>query len=169
MTRPERSEMPAATALVLAELGRIVLADTPLDQMLTRVVELARDAVPPATDVSVTLLVNDRPTTAAFTSDRALDLDERQYEQGYGPCLDAARGGEVMIIDDMATESRWPEYAPIALGRGIGSSVSVALPVQEHIVGALNVYSDEKAALIAMSAAIPPTAPASAQGMFLMI
>jgi len=132
--------MSVETALSLAELGRIVLADTPLEEVLGRVAALARDTIPRAVEVSVTLLINDRPTTAAFTGEPALELDERQYAQGYGPCLDAARGGEVMKVEDMATETRWPDYAPIAHARGISSSLSMPLPIQEHIVGALNVY-----------------------------
>ncbi|MFG1921916.1 GAF and ANTAR domain-containing protein [Cryptosporangium sp. NPDC048952] len=130
----------------MAELSRIVLADTPLDQVLLRVAEVARDAVPRVSGVSVTLLVNDRPTTAAFTADLARELDERQYRQGHGPCLDAARGGETLIVDDMRSEPRWPVYAPQAAERGVFSSISSPLPVQEHVVGALNMYSSEKGA-----------------------
>lgn len=134
------------TALSLAELGRIVLADTPLDEVLGRVAGIARDTVPGASEVSVTLVVDDRPTTAAFTADLARKLDERQYRQGFGPCLDAARGGESLVVDDMGSEDRWPEYAPVAAGYGVFSSVSVPLPLQQHVIGALNVYSVDKSA-----------------------
>ncbi|GAA0233746.1 GAF and ANTAR domain-containing protein [Cryptosporangium japonicum] len=130
----------------MAELSRIVLADTPLEGVLLRVAEVTRDAVPGASDVSVTLLVNDRPTTAASTGERARDLDERQYRQGYGPCLEAARGGEVLVISDMGSERRWPAYTPQAAGCGVYSSLSSPLPVQRDVVGALNVYSTDKAA-----------------------
>ncbi|MFG1928907.1 GAF and ANTAR domain-containing protein [Cryptosporangium sp. NPDC048952] len=127
-------------ALALAEVGRIVLADRTLDEVLEQVALLARKAIAGASEVSVTLVVRDRPTTAAFTGPLALELDERQYAAGFGPCLDAARGGEMMVIADMATEARWPRYCPAALERGARSSLSVPLPVQEHVVGALNIY-----------------------------
>jgi|UPI0004B78677 GAF domain-containing protein len=130
----------------MAELSRIVLADTPLETVLLRVAEVTRDAVPRASEASVTLLVNDRPTTAASTAGLARALDERQYDQGYGPCLDAARGGEVLVVDDMGSEKRWPLYAPHAVELGVYSSLSSPLPVQQHVIGALNVYSVEKAA-----------------------
>jgi GAF domain-containing protein len=83
----------------------------------------------------------DHANTAAFSGSLAHQLDERQYEQGYGPCLDAAHAGEVVVIDDMATETRWPRFAPLAMKAGVRSSLSVGLPVQQHVIGALNVYS----------------------------
>jgi GAF domain-containing protein len=109
--------------------------------VLEKVADTARTVIPGAEEVSVTLVVNDRPETAGFTGPLALALDERQYAAGFGPCLDAARGGELMIVEDMATENRWPRYAPAALELGARSSLSVPLPVLEHVVGALNVYA----------------------------
>jgi len=45
-----------------------------------------------------------------FTGVLALALDERQYDAERGPCLDAAQGGERLLIRDMAEETRWPRY-----------------------------------------------------------
>jgi GAF domain-containing protein len=41
----------------------------------------------------------------------------------------------------MRAEERWPSYAPAAAERGVGSSLSVPLPVQGSVIGALNIYS----------------------------
>lgn len=128
----------------LAELGRIVLADTSLEQVLERVAMLAREVVPGVAEASVTLVVHDRPGTAAATGPLAVELDERQYDYGYGPCLDAARGGQMLLVTDMAGETRWPRYSPAAVAHGVLSSLSAPLPVQEHVVGALNLYSDAR-------------------------
>jgi GAF domain-containing protein len=124
----------------IAELSRIVLADETVETVLQRIAELAKQAVPGAVEVSVTLVRADVPVTAAYTGQLALDADEMQYERGFGPCLDAARGGVLIRIEDMANETRWPDYAPKAAGIGVGSSVSVPLPLQEDVIGALNVY-----------------------------
>jgi GAF domain-containing protein len=133
-------------AAAIAELSRIVLADETVETVLQRIAELAKRAVPGAVEVSVTLVRADVPVTAAYTGQLALDADEMQYERGFGPCLDAARGGVVMRIDDMATETRWPDYAPKAAGIGIGSSLSVPLPLQEDVIGALNIYGGQPGA-----------------------
>ncbi|MFG1928612.1 ANTAR domain-containing protein [Cryptosporangium sp. NPDC048952] len=138
-----KAALPPAAAVWLAELSRIVLGDASLDDVLARVATLAQATIPGAVDVSVTLIVNERPTTAAAVGPVARDLDERQYEQGFGPCLDAARGGVVLVIADTATETRWPRYCPKALERGVRSVLSVPLPVQQHVVGAMNVYGEQ--------------------------
>ncbi|MEH1057569.1 GAF and ANTAR domain-containing protein [Micromonospora sp. CPCC 206171] len=122
------------------QLGTIRHDETGLDAILTRIAQVARDGIPGAAEVSVTLVHGTEATTAAYTGELALRLDEWQYEQGRGPCLDAATTGTVMIVADMATESRWPEWARRAREAGAGSSMSIGLPIQEAVVGALNVY-----------------------------
>jgi hypothetical protein len=92
----------------LAELGRIRLDETSLDDMLGRVCGLARRAVTPAREVSVTLLRGGVGWTAAFTSELARDLDDWQYELDRGPCLDASASGDTISVPDLAAEQRWP-------------------------------------------------------------
>lgn len=62
---------------------------------------------------------------------------------GSGPCLDAAAAGELLIIRDMRTEERWPEFAGVALEQGLLSSLALNFPLQTAITGALNVYSTQ--------------------------
>jgi GAF domain-containing protein len=124
-----------------AEIGRIDFAENDLETVLSRVSELAKRTIPRAGEVSVTLVRGNRATTAAYTGGVALHLDEKQYEKGQGPCLSAAVAGDTMIIDDMAAETRWPEYTPRAAEHGVHSSVSVGLPIQQAVTGALNVYA----------------------------
>ena len=124
-----------------AELGLINLAQHDLEQVLTRVSDVAKRAIPGADEVSVSLLSDGSATTAAFTGDLALHVDEQQYEKGYGPCLEAAQGGATVIVADMTTEDRWPAYVPRAVEHGVLSSMSVALPIQQAVTGALNVYA----------------------------
>jgi GAF domain-containing protein len=141
-------------ALAFAELGRVVLAETSLEEVLDRVVALARRAIPAASDVSVTMLLDEKAATTACTGPTALELDEGQYEAGYGPCLDAIRGGETITIADMAAETRWPEYTPKAVARGVRSSVSIALPVQQQLLGGLNLYAPSPEAFDEASTAL---------------
>jgi hypothetical protein len=80
--------------------------------------------VPGADVVSVSLVSDGNAETVVFTGELARELDERQYERGYGPCLDAAAGGETLVIRDARTETRWPDYAAVAVERGSLSSMS---------------------------------------------
>jgi GAF domain-containing protein len=140
-----------------AEIGRIDFADNDLETVLTRVSELAKRTIPGASEVSVSLVRDNRATTAAFTGDLALHLDEKQYEKGQGPCLAAAVAGDTMIIDDMAAETRWPEYTPRAVEHGVHSSLSVGLPIQQAVTGCLNVYATSRSAFDAAGIEVAKT------------
>ncbi|MEV6632588.1 GAF domain-containing protein [Actinoplanes sp. NPDC051470] len=124
-----------------AELGRIDFTETDVATALTKVADLARRSIPGADDVSVTLLGAGGAHTAAFTGQRALTVDEWQYQQGHGPCLAAAAANITVSVPDMAGESRWPDWADRALDAGVHSSVSIGLPLHENVSGALNVYA----------------------------
>jgi GAF domain-containing protein len=68
-------------------------------------------------------------------------LDETQYAEGHGPCMHAARTGEITEITDTRSEQRWPDYARQAAEYGNLSSLSIPLGVDEDMVGALNIYA----------------------------
>jgi GAF domain-containing protein len=140
-----------------AELGRIRLADIDLDTLLDKVAQLAKRTIPGASELSVTLLHGDTPVTAAFTGELARALDEKQYERGHGPCLQAAGTTTSLLVPDVSSEKRWPGWAQTAAQAGAHSSLSVGLPVHEHVTGALNIYAttpdafDEDAITIAQT------------------
>jgi GAF domain-containing protein len=124
-----------------AELARTKLGDTDLAGILDKIAALAKRTVPGADEVSVTLVHGAGPHTAAFTGDLALTLDEGQYRNGRGPCLDAAAAGVTLTVPDMTAENRWPDYVAFAVDAGVRSSLSVGFPVGEAVAGALNVYA----------------------------
>jgi GAF domain-containing protein len=126
-------------------LGRLSLRDLSMESLLQTVADLVTTVLPGDIEASVTLLVKDAASTVASTGQLAVDLDERQYERGHGPCLHAARTGEPTEITDTRTESRWPDYALRAVERGNLSSLSIPLVIdeEEQVSGALNLYSAE--------------------------
>ena len=122
-------------------LASVVYADRELADVLTEITAIARRAMPSIEAASVTLIRGEKPFTAAFDGQMALDADELQYERGYGPCMDAGRAGQMLLIDDMRNEQRWPDYAQHAAAHGVLSSLSVPLPFQGATIGALNTYA----------------------------
>jgi GAF domain-containing protein len=123
-------------------LAGVVLVDRRFDEILTEITTIARQAMPGPKAASITLIRGEKAFTVAHDGQMAVDADELQYERGYGPCLDAGRAGQVFLIDDMRTEQRWPAYARDASQHGVGSSLSVPLPFQGAMIGALNTYAD---------------------------
>ena len=133
----------ALAAEALERLGRLSLRELSMDDLLQTVAELTNRAMPGDPGTSVTLLVRDRPTTVATTGQLAVDLDESQYDRGHGPCLHAARSGELTEITDTRTETRWRDYLPRAVEHGNLSSLSIPLAIdqEEQVTGALNIYA----------------------------
>jgi GAF domain-containing protein len=125
------------------QLGRIVLGQQPLESILEQVVHTAKQVLPTPVEASITFIAGDEPITVAFTGQTAVELDERQYEAERGPCLDAAASGQLVGIRDTAAETRWQRFTETAVEHGIRSSLSVPLPVQREVTGALNFYAGE--------------------------
>ena len=138
----QRTEVTVQNLTELHEaLARVVLADRELSEVLTQITGISRRAMPSIEAASITLIRGDKPFTAAYDGQMALDADELQYERGYGPCMDAGRAAQILLIDDMRSEQRWPDYAQHAAAHGVLSSLSVPLPFQGATIGALNAYA----------------------------
>ncbi|MEU4420589.1 GAF and ANTAR domain-containing protein [Actinoplanes sp. NPDC024001] len=134
---------PLDPTTAFSELGRINLGESDLEGILEKVATLAKRAVPGAYEVSVTLVREGRPRTVANTGDAALWIDKWQYENGRGPCLEAAADHRTLCVDDVSGERRWPGWHDQAGAVGVRSTISVGLPIQENVVGALNIYATE--------------------------
>jgi GAF domain-containing protein len=142
-TEPDVRTSPAERAF--AELTKMHAGQQPLHEVLARTVELTKTVLRVPVEASVTLIDSEAATTPAFTGQVAIDLDETQYQMGYGPCLAAAEAGQLVSIPDMAAEQRWPQFTADAHKRGVRSSLSIPLPVQRQVIGALNMYSLDQA------------------------
>lgn len=132
---------PTVSARPLAELFALTGGDGDMQQTLHAVVRFAKRTVPGVDEAAITLVRSGKAVTVASTGEMADMLDELQYDTGYGPCLDAGRGNETLVIVDAATENRWPRYLPDARANGLSSSLSLPIPVENHLFGALNLYS----------------------------
>jgi GAF domain-containing protein len=142
---------------VFRELGRIDLGETGLDEVVARVAELAKEALPGAYEVSVTLVRDGGPRTVASTGEPAEVLDRRQYDNHDGPCLDAAGERKTVVVDEVAAERRWPGWAEHAGSVGVCSALSVGLPIRDQVIGAVNVYAKAVRAFDGESVALAET------------
>src|SRR3954462_5889050 len=105
----------------LAEAARSLQRQESPQQVLDRVVHLARQMVPGADEATITMVRTDRHCySAAATSALASDFDVLQDETGEGPCLDVIWQQETVRVNDLSTDPRWPVLGPRAAARGIG-------------------------------------------------
>ena len=95
--------------------------------------------------VGISLVERDRIRTPDATNELLRQLDEAQYELGEGPCREAIREHETVLVDDLATDPRWPSWGRALVEElGIRSSLSFRLFTRpDRTWGALNVYATQ--------------------------
>ncbi|MEV7219873.1 GAF and ANTAR domain-containing protein [Streptomyces sp. NPDC093681] len=127
-----------------------------LDTLLRDLTDRAVRQVPGADACSVTVRRADRLMTLAGSTDLPSGLDLRQYENGSGPCVDAAESGEAQYSPDLAAETRWPPYTEYALATGVRCVLALPLAVEGETGAALNLYGVEPDSLaLGLDAARP--------------
>ena len=125
----------------LAALGQFVVSERSLQESLQRVAELSSRAVYGADGAGVTWVVAGRPTTVTAAGDFVRRIDEIRYALDEGPCLQAFRTQESVLIEGLEREERWSRFTPAALGHGLRGVVAAPLTAHGARLGALNVYS----------------------------
>jgi ANTAR domain/GAF domain len=81
--------------------------------------------------------------TVACSDELCLELDEVQYANGNGPCLESLRTAVPVFVTDLAEDTRWPGYRQRALDIGARSSISYPLLTDGSSIGAINFYAFE--------------------------
>ena len=124
------------------ELARSLEEHDDPDVMLAEIVTAAVAMVPGADEGSISVVTGRRSIgSQAPTGDLPMQVDALQEETRQGPCLDAAYDELTVRVTDMASESRWPEFARRASQAGAASMLSLQLYVEGDNLGALNLYS----------------------------
>jgi GAF domain-containing protein len=129
------------TAHELAALAGLVLSEPDVDAALTRVTQVAVNVVDGCDGASLTMRRAGVPDAPAASDEWALSLDELQFAEQEGPCLNCLREGSVMRVRDLSSDERFPSYGPRAAERGALSALSMPLAADGRTVGALNLYS----------------------------
>jgi GAF domain-containing protein len=125
----------------LGELAQVLEEEESLGEVLQRTVDQVARAVPDVDMASVSVLADGQPETVAASSDRVLTIDADQYAAGEGPCLEAARTGQVVRVSVGQLGNQWPRFARSARDAGVASYLSCSLAIGERFAGSLNLYS----------------------------
>jgi GAF domain-containing protein len=138
-------QLPLAEELtrVYAQIAGFLLSEETVQTALELVTSLALDTIPGAVGAGVTLLdETGHKESAASTSDVVARADDLQYELDEGPCLTACLNDELIRIDDLESDLRWPRWREQALPLGLRSSLSAPLRVPGRAMGALKIYGE---------------------------
>lgn len=127
----------------MAEVARELRSESnDIETILRAISKAAVDTIPGTEYASVTVVTaNAQVETPVYIGDLAGHSDALQQQLGEGPCIRSAVGEETVWIDDMRTESRWPQFAAGADQLGIASMACFCLYVDGDNFGALNLHS----------------------------
>jgi GAF domain-containing protein len=127
----------------LARAARALKNEAGTQGTLERSVWLTTELIPHCHYAGIAIVHPDRTIdTSAATDPLVLKGDELQYKLGEGPCMDAIRHRDTVLIENLAEERRWPTWAPkLAAELNVASMLCLQLFTSSTIVGALNLYS----------------------------
>lgn len=160
MTTPHRppDDTPQRPHGALAR-SIVTLAGTPddacdVDAHLVMIARLAADTLPPVTYASITAVRDGNHTTVAASSELAIAVDEAQYADRSGPCLEALQGTPVGV-DSIAATMKWPGFRGQAAGIGLKASLSVPLFAGSGAtIAVLNLYGHDPVTMIPLNARV---------------
>ncbi|MFJ8466328.1 ANTAR domain-containing protein [Streptomyces swartbergensis] len=121
-------------------LDQAMVRSSGLDTLLRDLTDRAVQEVPGAAACSITVSRGGRLLTLAGSEGLPSGLDQRQYENGSGPCVDAAETGVEQYAPDLAAEPRWPAYTRYALSAGVHCVLAVPVAVEGETGAAINLY-----------------------------
>jgi hypothetical protein len=141
----------------------IELAGTPDDEsnvpaLLKSITQCAADLLPPVSYASVTVHTDNSYATVAMSSELALAVDEAQYAEHSGPCIDTLRTDEPTALPRIDATVRWPGFRAEALRLGLRASLSIPLFAGRGTpIAALNLYGHDTDTMAPLIAAVLAT------------
>jgi hypothetical protein len=141
----------------------IALASTPDDEstvpaLLKSITQSAADLLSPVSYASMTVRDDTSYATVAMTSELALAVDEAQYADQTGPCLDTLRTDEPTAIPHIDSTVKWPRFRAAARRLGLRASLSIPLFAGRGTpIAALNLYGHDTDAMGPLIAAVLTT------------
>jgi GAF domain-containing protein len=153
VSQPLSGDIPLADELacVAARMSGLLLSEETVESALGVLSALAREAVPGSSGAGVSIVEGRRRRSSGSTDSRVEEADGLQYEFDEGPCLTAAEARELVRIDDLTEDLRWPRWTAAVLGLGLRSAMSTPLIAGDSSLGAIKVYAEEPAAFDAHS------------------
>lgn len=143
-SRPSEQYLPLSDELagVFARMSGLLLTEETVETALGLLSSLAQETVPGSSGAGVSIMEGGRRTSSGSTDARVHEADALQYELDEGPCLTAASSRELVRIDDLATDGRWPRWAAAALPLGVRAAMSTPLVAGDVSLGAIKVYAE---------------------------
>ncbi len=80
--------------------------------------------------------------TVVSSAPVVVEADGQQYRLREGPGIDPAMPSRTIMSADLAIDSRWPRWGPVAVDLGLVSVLSAELRAAGQRIGVMNFYGD---------------------------
>jgi len=137
--------LPLADELsgVFARMSGLLLSEDTVERALSLLSALAQETVTGSSGAGVSLIDERNRRSSGSTDDRVRQADDLQYQLGEGPCLTAAKTRELIRMDDLADDQRWPTWAAAVAGLGLRAAMSAPLVAGNGSLGAIKLYAEQ--------------------------
>ncbi|HEX2191939.1 MAG TPA: hypothetical protein VHH09_01995 [Acidimicrobiales bacterium] len=121
----DEDEGSSAASEHMVGLATALLDDDVLHDLLQGLTVLANHAVGSAHSVSITVAENGQYRTSSSTGQDAVAIDEAQYRDDDGPCLEALRSTRQVRVAVGERDGRWPQFDAEAKRLGVTDVLSI--------------------------------------------
>jgi GAF domain-containing protein len=143
-TVPTTPDIPLADELagVFARMSGLLLSEDTVATSLDLLGALAHETVAGSCGAGVSLIEDGRRTSAGSTDERVREADALQYELDEGPCLTATATRDLVVVEDVERDPRWPRWSAAVRHLGLRAAMSTPLVAGNTTLGAIKVYAD---------------------------
>ncbi|MHB1709982.1 MAG: GAF and ANTAR domain-containing protein [Acidimicrobiales bacterium] len=136
----------------LSDVVRNLFAVGGVEATLQAVVDQAVATIDGCDLAGIFIMDGDKVMTPVHTDPMVVEVDSMQREIGEGPCLDAIAERAAVYGEDLADDTRWARFGPVAVAAGVRCALAFHLHT-ESTQGALNLYAFSPRAFGAMDRA----------------
>jgi GAF domain-containing protein len=80
----------------------------------------------------------------AVSDERLAHLEELQIRHHEGPCVAAFEEKQLVGVEDLGADPRWPTFSAAAVDRGVRAVLASPLPYNQDAVGVVTVLSEKR-------------------------
>ena len=134
----------AVLVRVLSDYARTLAGDYAIGDVLHDLVVHVTELVGVA-GAGVSLAENDQIRFATAINDAIATIERVEEDTQAGPCVDAHRSGNVVLVPDLRDDPHgWPGVAEAALELGVIGVAGIPMRLDGTQVGALSLYATER-------------------------
>lgn len=136
MAQPDR-DLPG----VLADFARGLPEYRSVEEVLQALGDYCTELLP-VDGIGVLLVEDGDLSVATSNTEEGRAIEHLEAELGEGPCTDALRTGEQVLVADLEDHrARWPAFVPRALEVGVRAIHGLPMSARGEVIGALDVMT----------------------------